>query len=356
MAIPEQSSKGASVASKKRQYTISLSKYPSDLGAYDNPHYLEIQINVRGRSKFNKGNRLFRVNTDFDGAGLSDDELANAAKISAVAESGLVGAGIASKIFNLITKTGSSDNKSSFGSKLAGISGGAVGAAITYHSMNTNKLLKPDTKHRISDVINLYMPEPPTVKYKTNWANKDLGTLAGIISGSAFHDGIPKGLSESSAAIGTSLAKLPGIFGAIDVRDLLSGSTGTSLNPFKECIFESVDFRSFSFTYTFMPESEAESLEVQNIIKLLKFHMHPEMSEGKLFFVYPSEFQLAYYHRGKENSSFFKFAPCILSDLDVTYGDRVLSTFENGHSTEIIVKMTFHETEILTKESIEKGY
>lgn len=339
-------SKSITDASRKRRYELDICRYPQELDTTEIKHYLEIQINVRGKSKYDKNKRLFKIDRPVDAATLSDDELSQSAIFSTTADSAVFGNRIAGKIAKVISKTGS---------KTAEFLGTVVGGALGYNTIKTNELLKPDTKHRISDAINLYIAEPPAVKYSTNWANKDLGSLAGIISGSAFRNGLSAGSGEAFGALAMNTAKLPSLFGAIDVKDIVSASSGTSLNPFKECIFESVNHRSFAMTYRFMPRNASESLEVQKIIRLLKFHMHPELSEGKLFFIYPSEFQLTYYFNGKENESLFKFAPCILSDLEISYGEGQFSSFDDGYPVETIVKMTFRETEINTKESIEKG-
>ena len=228
----------------------------------------------------------------------------------------------------------------------------AAGAAI-----NASSLLKPDTTYRISDVINLYVDGPPTVRYGMNYANKDLGTLAGLLSGSAFDSqGAFQGTGESLAAFGTTMAKLPGALGATDVQSLLSASSKTSLNPFKEVMFESVDFRKFAFKYKFFPKSPSETREIKDIIKLFKFHMHPELSAGKLFFIYPAEFQITYYYKNSENNFFHKFAPCVLESMEVSYGGDQFSSFKDGSPTEINMSLTFSETEILTKKMIEKDY
>lgn len=338
-----------SEANRKRRYSLDICRYPQEIGSEEIKHYLEIQINVRGRSKFDKNKRIFQVNKPVDGANLSNDELSQAAIAGATADSSIVAKNVAKWVTGLFGKTGG------VAGKAIDMVSSIVGAGVGYNTIKTNELLKPDTKHRISDVINLYIAEPPTVKYSTNWANKDLGSLAGIISGSAFSNGIMNGAPEAMAAMGVNTARLPSVFGAIDVKDIISASSGNALNPFKECIFESVDFRSFAFTYRFMPRNPRESEEVKKIIKLLKFHMHPELSEGRLFFIYPSEFQLTYYFNGKENDSLFKFAPCILSNMDVSYGEGQFSSFDDGYPAEIILKLTFRETEINTKESIERG-
>ena len=39
-----------------------------------------------------------------------------------------------------------------------------------------------------------------------------------------------------------------------------------------------------------MPKSQQETEKIRAIINQFKKHMHPEISSGKLFYIYPSEF------------------------------------------------------------------
>jgi hypothetical protein len=84
--------------------------------------------------------------------------------------------------------------------------------------------------------------------------------------------------------------------------------------------------------------------------------MHPELSNGKMFFIYPSEFQITYYYGSDENTYFHRFRPCALESMDVTYGGEQFSSFKDGAPTEINVSLTFRELEILTKNMVREGY
>ncbi len=330
------------------KYSINLLKYPAELGSEQLKHYVQFQINVRGKSEFNKNNRLFEVKRNPDSANMTDEEISESAQTSAQIAAGAITYGLSKQIFGLIDKSGSNSSSALKTLGAVGLTAGSL--PLVKNAISANKLLKPDTTHRISDVINLYVDGPPTVSYSTNYANKELGTLAGILSKSVVNTlGTEGASSEIAAAFGAAMAKLPGAFGATDVQALLSSSSKTSLNPFKEVIFESVDFRSFAFRYRFMPRSKAESEEVKRIINLFKFHMHPELSSGKLFFVYPSEFVITYFFEGAENRYFHKMAPVVLEKCEVSYGGEQFSTFVDGNPTEVSMSLVFRETEIITK-------
>lgn len=341
---------------KDNKFKINLLQYPAHLGSDELLHYVHFQINVRGKSEFNKNNRQFEVRRKFDSANLSNDELAESTQTSAQIAGGALTYTIAKKIFNIFDKTGSKSDDGTL--KMLGAAGITAGALpLIKDAISAHKLLKPDTSYRISDAISLYVDGPPTVSYSTNYANKELGTLAGILSKSVVNTlGTEGSASETAAAFGAALAKLPGAFGATDVQAVLSASSKTSLNPFKEVIFESVDFRSFAFNYRFMPRSKAESEMVKKIVNLFKFHMHPELSNSRLFFVYPSEFQISYHFNGKENNYWHKFAPTVLEKVEVSYGGENFSTFIDGNPTEVTMRLIFRETEILHKGMLEKDH
>ena len=84
--------------------------------------------------------------------------------------------------------------------------------------------------------------------------------------------------------------------------------------------------------------------------------MHPEMSDGKLFFIYPSEFNITYYFGDNKNPYFHKFTTCVLESMDVSYGGDQFSSFRNGEPTEINMSLTFRELEVLTKTMINQGF
>ena len=80
------------------------------------------------------------------------------------------------------------------------------------------------------------------------------------------------------------------------------------------------------------------------------------LRKGKLFFIYPSEFNITYYFGNKINPYFHKFTTCVLESMDVSYGGDQFSSFRNGEPTEINMSLTFRELEVLTKSMINQGF
>jgi hypothetical protein len=85
--------------------------------------------------------------------------------------------------------------------------------------------------------------------------------------------------------------------------------------------------------------------------------MHPELTAGRLFYIYPSEFDIQYFYKDKENDYFHKFTRCALTDMQIDYGGEQFATFQDGSPVEIGLQLTFTELEQLTSEGISNyGY
>jgi hypothetical protein len=186
--------------------------------------------------------------------------------------------------------------------------------------------------------------------------------LGGILGGSSAIDSniagkMGEGVAAAIASIGKLASGVPGL-GGVGETAVQAGKLAAKVatNPFKEVLFEAVNFRTFGFSYTFLPKSLSEVYNVKRIIDLFKFHMHPELSKDGLFYIYPSEFDIQYYFQGRQNEFLHKISTCVLTDMSVNYGNEYFSSFREGEPTEIRMNLTFQETELLTKERISKGY
>jgi hypothetical protein len=73
---------------------------------------------------------------------------------------------------------------------------------------------------------------------------------------------------------------------------------------------------------------------------------------------YPAEFNIVYYHKQSRNPELFRISNCALIDLSIEYGGNDFTTFRNnpGVPTEIAMKLTFTELEVLSRERIEAGF
>ena len=223
------------------------------------------------------------------------------------------------------------------------------------------------SKHHnsISDSIVMYTPhDQQTFKYSVNYTETDMGMIKNLsdFMGSAFGGGIggfTDALGDLASTAGRRMletaidAILPG-FSGFNVK-----KTGTAFNPNTELVFEKVQMRTFSFNFQMTPRDANENDTCHSIISLFKFHMMPEDSGiGKL--AVPSEFQITYMYRDKENSYIPKISRCVLKDLTVDYApNQQFHTFKQDEkgAAPIAMKLSleFGELEIMTKETISQG-
>lgn len=362
-------------------YEIKELKYPLDvMSAPDLQHYMAFFINIRKKSKFNTGigtQALPDVSTGWEnrttaatqsGVFAASTALA-AGAVTATALKSILGGALPKKIKG--KKTGST-SKAAYNSgrnlgflvgklaaptALAATAGGLLAAGASAFS----DALSTDVPLRISDAIILPIEKPPVVSYGMKYSTVDLGILGGLLGGSsAIDSGIVDRSQEAGQRLALDLINIPksltGLGPSPKAAALLAGRVAT--NPFKEVIFEQIEYRTYKFDYTFLPKSLEEFYNVKRIIDLFKFHMHPELSDGGLFYVYPSEFNILYYYRGEENKYMNKISTCVLEKMDVKYGGESFSSFDGtqGAPTEISMSLSFKELELLTKERIVKGY
>ena len=226
----------------------------------------------------------------------------------------------------------------------------------------------------LGDSIILYTPPSVKFEYKATYEQaetKNLQTLKE--SGSQFVENI-KGFLDGKGDLGEILANITDTGGVL-ARQVLQGAlevtfpgaagfftkqTGRAINPRMELAFQSVPFRSFAFDFDFAPKNLKEVQMVNKMMQLFKFHMLPDVSDEK-YLITPSEFQISYYYRDRANMYIPKISRCVLTDMSIDYSpEGVFHTFKADDKGAMPVisnmKLTFSETEIMTKQTTAEGY
>lgn len=232
--------------------------------------------------------------------------------------------------------------------------------------------------------ICLYMPSGLSIKYGVTWEEAKMGTVAaitalaentpeilkvglGAATGAGLSDMIKKAIGMETTSYKESLNKVTSSVSDIasaqllktpGFGEMLSKASGIAANPKKEQLFKDVDYRTFTFAYSFYPRSPEEAKTVREIIKEFKMHMHPEFKDpGEFLYIYPSEFEIIYYKDGKENLNIHRHTACVLTDMNISYSPQnVFTAFDDGMPTQINVQLTFRELAVLSKKDIEQGY
>ena len=235
---------------------------------------------------------------------------------------------------------------------------------------------RTDLTSRITDSVAMYLPSEVGNTTATKYQGAELGMLGYLALGGADLLGQLQnrdfaGMGDTAvgmidAAITEGLKK-----SAVTAADLFSGANtqgsidkvfGQTVNPFIEVAFESMGVRSFDYTFNFSPKSRPETDEVKAIIQLFRFHMVPELKgTNHRYLTLPSTFDIHYMYQAspeesKENTFYNKIATCVLEDCNVNYAPSGVKSFDDGAPTQITMTLRFMETEMLTKEKVNKGF
>ena len=235
------------------------------------------------------------------------------------------------------------------------------------------------TTTRITDSIAIYLP--PNVKDATSvgYNNAEMGVIGAAAAGAAgVIDALKRGdLSGLASTLGTAAKDLLataglglgsefiGTLAGVDpegLKGFAKKAFGQASNPYMEVLFEGVELRTFTYNFTFSPRNSAETDDVQKIIEMFRFHMLPEINGGSsAFMTLPSTFDIHYMYQlssnvAKENNFYTKIATCVLKGCDVDYTPNGVKSFASGAPTQITMSLSFQETEMLTKQHVNRGY
>ena len=313
------------------KYDFSYLVFPNDLGREDNAHYMIININVPIR------------NTSVEPAG-------RYTKIS----------GFGEFLPNDLSKV----DRLRFPGNLdpgwlAGVGPGQDG--------NRSAFAIPRRTRRISKSIALHMPTPLVFNTHNMYEEISLSALAGKIgsmaAGALFGLASPwlKGVTDALTAASNARKLSDGRGNIIGGAAKLAQSP---INPAVEILFANTLVRQFTIEVLMAPRNEQESRSMHTIIKTLRFHGAPELSDysipligSGLFWIPPAEFDITFFHKGVENMNILRINTCVLERIEVDYAPTgMYSTFRNGHPVAARLSMGFRELEPIHKLRVAQGF
>ena len=312
------------------RYDFQYLVFPNDLGREDNGHYMIININVPIK------------NTEVTAAGRY---------------TGIQGFG------KLLTNDTSKVDKLRFPGNLdpkwtAGIPG--IGLP---NNGDRSALSIPRRTRRITKSIALHMPTPLVYNTHNAYEEISLSALAGKL-GTA-------GLAALFSAGGAAFANISKAIGAGQAVRTIADATGkivslgskilqSPINPAVEILFANTLVRQFTLEVMMAPRNEQESINMHSIIKTMRFHGAPEISDtllNGLFWIPPAEFDITFFNKGVENMNILRINTCVLERIEIDYAPTgVYSTFRNGHPVAARMSMGFRELEPIHKKRVLQGF
>jgi len=348
-------------------FRFSSISYPRDVTQdRQNGHYMLFYINVQNRTKYN----------------YIDADTGLAVRERSTKQVPIAGTPGFTKTVPTETFYGDTDASYRTGEILKGTVPGNVFKGVNLKksrkSMTGLSSVLPTTS-RITDSIAIYLPPNVSDGITTQYQGVDMGVLGMLGAGAvnfvksmARNDfasatdalsGSAKGIAfEAAKRMGAAvIGELAGVSGD-SVVGLANKAFGQATNPYMEVLYQGTSLRSFTYNFTFQPRNPKETEDAQKIIKMFRFHMLPELQgANERFLTLPSTFDIHYMYQfddgsHSENSFYTKIATCVLESCDVNYTPGGVKSFASGAPTAITMNLTFKETEMLTKEHVDKGF
>lgn len=217
--------------------------------------------------------------------------------------------------------------------------------------------------------VSLYTPKSISVSHKANYANEDLSPVGFSIANAMETGGrtsdakgfmgklksIGGGIGQQLQGITAGAGRLAGTGGA--QQSIFGSVINQSLG---EVIFTGLDFRTFSFDFSFMPSNVEEAQTVDDIVNMFTYYMLPRRKgNNALTYEIPAEFNLQYMYRGKLNKYIHPALTLVLENVEITYGGEKFATFRgNQHGAQPIktdVTLTFREVEVADRSTLYGG-
>lgn len=177
---------------------------------------------------------------------------------------------------------------------------------------------------------------------------------AGFGIGTIFEkiaDGATSKIGKFIGSKGGAAAGFIGAAGASIVGDEYQRSSGKASNPHDYMAYQSTTLRSFTFTFTFLPDSHNESLEVTQIIKAFRSAAHAKRNDA-LTLTVPDHVIVSHHGAG----DMIQLPPCVLESVNVSYNPNNTSFFmQDNNPVEVGLSVTLKEIVPIYKKDIEGG-
>jgi hypothetical protein len=221
---------------------------------------------------------------------------------------------------------------------------------------------KPQYNRRVNEAkvsstgesVGLYFPTGHTVADELNYDTGEMGLVGGLIDKFAT-GGVTKNAVEKTVASARALGNVGARtaargFGAGDVYNRANQRVP---NPQEFMLFKSPGMRSFSFSFTFVPQSQTEADTVPRIIKFFRVAAYP-VELDSLEYQFPDTFAISFQ---QSPDDIIRMPELACTGVSVTYNPNSMSYFTNGNQpVETTMELSFTELRPISRSLVEQGF
>ena len=184
------------------------------------------------------------------------------------------------------------------------------------------------------------------LKGAKNQAGDALNVVKGDLQGRAERTG--ENISAGDVLSATLARSVLGTIGInVDVDQFITRQTGAAINPNLELLFGGPQLRSFSFNFTFAPNSTEEAKEVRQIQRWFRQGMLPsrrrasQTSGSALFLASPNVFRICYKNQNRRIKGLNIIKICALTSCQIDFTpDGTYQSYDDVDGVSMPVRST----------------
>ncbi len=240
-------------------------------------------------------------------------------------------------------------------------------ASIEQDNLTAAKDFKP---------IFMYMPQDIQGQYGANWGGASFGAAFQQLARTMGSGGIPNASSfdntiDAMISGGKNLqykatvdALNKGLGSSVSLSQLMSGVSGTIINPNVEMMYESPELRGFQLRFRMQARSQNESQSIRELCYQFKKAMLAsyggQTMGGKLdaggFITVPKICQVSFMTGGALNEYVPQYKPCAITQVDINFTpDGAWASTGDGAPVATELALTFKETKVIYAQELTNG-
>jgi len=242
--------------------------------------------------------------------------------------------------------------------------------AAAYVELHFQQYSRTDafTEGKVSGDKKFWLPVPEnlSIGYNVKYEERDTGILGEILQSKSGRDAVKNIAAGDFQALGDQISAASGedisnamsqvanraAFAALNsasetVGGLAGQIKGSIPNPHPTIFFKGLDLREFTWTWKFVPRSEAEATKLTQILRDIRRLILPESKDG--FLKYPYLLKPAVLSDADPLDIYGKFKKSAVKQFLINYtGEGTSAFFYDGNPVAINCQMTFQEVEMYT--------
>ena len=217
-----------------------------------------------------------------------------------------------------------------------------------------NRRANASQESQTGDSVGLYFPTGLNVSDELNYDTESLGALtATALNAMEGNKSGAAGITKDNVLALTEDTAKGLAFGAVGASSVFNRATREVRNPQEFMLFNSPGMRSFSFSFTFLPQSQKEADTVPRIIQFFRKSAYPR-ELNTLEYEFPDTFAISY---SQSSDDIIRMPEVACTSVGVTYNPNSMSYFTRGNQpVETTLELSFTELRPISRSLVEQGF